>query len=64
MLQALRPSHFMLLDSITIDRRSMHDFHSVSVYLTLRSIQTFLFLHFEIANVYSYILIIKTNEMH
>jgi len=64
MSQALRPSQFTLLDSFTIDRRSVYDFHRASVYLTLRPIQTSIFLHFEIANVYSYILIMKVNEMH
>ena len=64
MLQNLRPSQFMLLDNFTLDRRSMYDFHRVSVYLTLRPIQTSIFLHFELANVYSYILTMKTNEMH
>ena len=36
MLQALRPSQFTLLDSITTAKRSMHDFHRLSVYLTIR----------------------------
>jgi len=35
-LQVLRFSQFMLLDSITTARSSMHDFHKVIVYLTLR----------------------------
>jgi len=64
MLQALRPSQFTLLDSFTIDRRSVYDFHRVGMYLTLRPIQTSVFLHFEIASVYSYILIMEANGMH
>jgi hypothetical protein len=64
MLHALRPSQFTLLDSFTIDRRSLYDFHRVSVYLKLRPTQTSNFLHFKTTNVYSYIPIMKANGIH